>query len=73
MGWSYLPDGSWMDVVGDVGDSIDYMTQCCLLDPCGGVQTCPTPNGNDPCFCADPVQASVDVAVCGENVQPVCG
>jgi hypothetical protein len=72
-GWVYLADDGFIDIPGPLGTSIDGTTQCCLLDPCGGDQSCPTPGGNYPCFCADPIATSGSIDVCGENLVPLCG
>jgi hypothetical protein len=71
-GWVYMPDGGWAEYPGSVGSTFNVTEQCCLLDPCGGNQTCPTPNGNYPCFCANPTQASYTINQCGQTFVPVC-
>jgi hypothetical protein len=71
-GWVYMPDGGWAEYPGSVGSTFNVTEQCCLLDPCGGNLTCPTPNGNYPCFCANPTQASYTINQCGQTFAPIC-
>lgn len=72
-GWVYMPDAGFHDVPGSLGSTIGGTSQCCVLDPCGGNQLCPTPLGNYPCYCASPEPLSGNVEMCGENFQGVCG
>ena len=71
-GWVYMPDGGYYELTGSLGSTYNVQEQCCLIDVCGGTQTCPTPGGNYPCFCNSPTTYSVATNACGETFFPVC-
>jgi hypothetical protein len=71
-GWIYLPADGWVEWSDPQFASYTVQSQCCLIDVCGGTGTCPTPNGNYPCFCTDVSQDVATLNRCGGSYFTLC-
>jgi hypothetical protein len=64
----YIPQGGWVRDTVPLGTRLSGWSQCCMLDPCLGNLSCPTPYGSSACLCLQTQTWSYEADICDANV-----
>lgn len=63
----FIPEGGYIDFTDPIPRTMTGTQQACALDPCLGNASCPTPSGNQTCFCLAQKSLSVTINTCSIN------